>query len=129
MITVRHPDPECNARQARYSRQARYLETCPPEQRRTHELMSGYGNATYRYHNEARQFEPTAQDWVEWLEGLAEPMRTASRGMGFDTCKTILSFTRHVMEKNDVGMEQYVRRLMGEADHAEYRAMLGGGGL
>ena len=123
MITVPHPVPERNASQKRY------LENCPPDQRRQHELMFSYGNATYRYHNGARKSGPTEHDWAERLEGLAEPMRTASRGMGFDTCKTILSFTRYVMEKNDVGMDEYVRRLMGEADHAEYHAMPGGGGL
>ncbi len=121
MIHVKHPAEECNRNQEAL------LASCPPEERRTHELMLSYGNATYRYHNEARKFEPTEQDWAEWLEGLAEPMHTASRGMGFAACRTILSFTRYVMEKNDVGMDEYVRRLMGEADHAEYRAMPGGG--
>ncbi len=123
MIHVKHPGEEYNRNQEAF------LASCPPEERRAHELMLSYGNATYRYHNEARKFEPTEQDWAEWLEGLAEPMRTASRGMGFDTCKTILSFTRYVMEKNDVGMDEYVRRLMGGEVYAEYHAMPGGGGL
>ena len=53
MIHVKHPAEECNRNQEAF------LASCPPEQRRQHELMFSYGNATYRYHNEARKFEPT----------------------------------------------------------------------
>ena len=37
--------------------------------------------------------------------------------------KSILSFSRYVNEKNDVGMEEYVKNLMGE-EYQEYRDLL-----
>ena len=38
---------------------------------------------------------------------------------GFRGCRTILSFTRYVNEKHDIGMEEYVRGLMGEEEYQE----------
>jgi len=32
---------------------------------------------------------------------------------GFEYCKTVLSFTIHVNEKNDIGMDEFVKSLMG----------------
>ncbi|WP_162055797.1 hypothetical protein [Pontibacter pamirensis] len=42
---------------------------------------------------------------------------------GFERCRTVLSFTRYVNEKNDVGQEEYVRGLMGEEEYEEYKAL------
>jgi len=47
-------------------------------------------------------------------------MRKNMAAKGFDYCKTIYPFTRHVMEKNDVGIDEYVQEQMGAEDYAEY---------
>jgi len=46
------------------------------------------------------------------------------RDMGFEKCKTMLPFTRYVMEKNDVGLEEFVKRNMGPRDYAEYKKLI-----
>ena len=117
-MKVKHPKEECN------KQQEQFLAGCPPEHRRLHELIFTYGNITYRYHKDARTVNPTEEDYKEWLEGLPENVRKGMEAMGFEGCKTVLSFTRYVMEKNDIGLEEYVQLHMGAEEYAEYKSML-----
>lgn len=118
MIKVKHPDESCNAMQAAF------LEQCPADQRRFHELFYTYANIVYRYHSGAREFAPTLQEYQEWLEGLPENIRKDMQEKGVDDCKGVLSFTRYVNEKNDVGLEEYIKQHMDPADYAEYRQLV-----
>lgn len=43
---------------------------------------------------------------------------------GFEMCKTILSFTRHVNEMNDVGIDGYIKNLIGEEDFIKFKTAL-----
>lgn len=113
-----HPDPERN----KYQRE--FLEKCPPEERRFHELMFKVGNATYRYHQEVQKFNASEDDWKEWLNGLDEPMKKDMQNKGFDYCKTIFSFTRYVNEKNDLGLEDYLKKNISQKDLDEYHKLL-----
>jgi hypothetical protein len=117
MIKVKHPDPERN------KHQEELLASLPPAMRHYHELMFTYGNITYRYHQEAKNFKPTEEDWQEWIEGLPENMRNAVQKEGFEKCKSILSFTRYVNEKHDVGLDEYVRLHMDVEDYQEWQTM------
>lgn len=113
-----HPDPECN----RY--QAEFLENCSPEKRVIHELIFKIGNATFRYHQQAKRFEPGEADWNEWIEGLEEPVKSAMLEKGFEGCKNILAFTRFVNEKNDVGLDAYLKENLSEEDLSAYNKIL-----
>ncbi|MCC9167878.1 hypothetical protein [Pontibacter harenae] len=104
--------------------QQAFLDACPPEDRRFHELMFTYGNIVYRYHQQSQEFEPSEEDYLEWLEGLPENVQRHMRQLGFEKCRSVLSFTRYVLEKNDVGQEEYVRQHMDSEDYAAYRAMV-----
>lgn len=117
MIKVKHPDEKCN------QAQALFIANCPGEQKRYHELVFCNGNATYQYHKNADEFNPTSQDYKDWLEGLPPNIQKDMIERGFEQCKSILSFSRYVNEKNDVGMEEYVKNLMGE-EYQEYRDLL-----
>jgi hypothetical protein len=118
MIKVKHPDESC------HQRQEAFLASCPADKRRFHELLFTHGNITYRYHQEAKTFKPTEADFKEWLEGLPENMRQDMELKGFKACKGILSFTRYVNEKNDIGLEEYVQLHMDPEDFAEYQNFL-----
>ncbi len=115
MIKVKHPLESCN------QQQAALLMSCPQEQKRYHELMFNYGNAVYRYHNNAEGYLPTELDFNEWLEGLPDNIRKDMERKGFEYCKKVLSFTRYVNEKNDVGLEDFVIQQMGEDLYREYQ--------
>lgn len=118
MIKVKHL-----LEQYRQSQEA-FLAGCPPEERCYHTLLFAYGNSTYRYHQEAQDYTPTEADYQEWLQGLSLAMQPKIREKGFEECRTLLPFTRYVMEKNDVGMEAYVRELMGEEAYAAFKSMV-----
>ncbi|PRY13782.1 hypothetical protein CLV24_105152 [Pontibacter ummariensis] len=117
MIKVKHPLERCNRTQEET------ITKLPEAERRFHELMFSYGNAVYRYHQAAAAHEPSHQDYEEWLEGLPLNIARDMAAKGFVWCRTVLSFTRYVQEKNDVGQEEYVRDLMGEEEFEEYRAL------
>jgi len=118
MIKVKHPDPECN------SNQEELIASLPPEKRHFHELQFCFGNAAYLYHQRGRNSNPTIEDYKEWLEGLPENIRKDMAETGFEKCKGVLSFTRYVNEKNDIGMDEFVTSLMGD-EHEEYKRLAG----
>lgn len=118
MIKVKHPKEEIN------KNQEQFLSSCPLDQRRYHELLFTFGNITYRYHLEAERKKPNVEDYNEWLEGLPENMRKEMESKGFEWCKNVLSFTRYVMEKNDIGLEKYIKLHMATDDYEEYKKMI-----
>ena len=119
MIKTKHPDEAYNRKQEEM------LDTFPPGERRFHELMFSFGNAAYRYHQRSRDYNPTERDYHEWLEGLPDNIREGMKAKGFEQCKTVVPFTRYVMEKNDVGFDEYIRQHMDRDDYEEYNAILG----
>jgi len=119
MITVKHPHEKQN------KKQEEFVEKAPKEMKRYWELLYSYGNCTYRYHKKAQKFNPTESDYKEWLEGLPnESIRKEMEKLGFEKCKLSLPFTRYVMEKNDEGMEAFVKGLMGEEEYKEYKQVV-----
>jgi hypothetical protein len=115
-----HPDPKCN------EYQAVFLAKCSPDQRSLHELIFKVGNATFRYHQQARDFNPNEADWNEWLEGLDDPIKSAMKDKGFEECKSILAFTRYVMEKNDQGLDAYLKENLPPGDLEDYKKLVNG---
>ena len=118
MITVKHLLEE------KQKVQQEFLNQVSEDTLRFHELSFSYGNATYIYHHRASDFKPNLTDWEEWLEGLPSNISNDMRQRGFDNCKTILSFTRYVNEKNDIGLDEFVCSLMGKEEYEEYKSFL-----
>ena len=114
MIHIKHPEPGCNVSQESF------ISAAPVEERRFHELLFTIGNATVIYHNRAQSFDPSKTESLEWLEGLPMNVRVGMEKRGFNECKSILSFTRYVMEKNDIGQEEFIRNLVSDAVYDEY---------
>jgi len=112
-----HPDSDCR------KQQAEFLSSCPSEHRRFNELLFMHGNITYHYHKQAKEFNPTQSDWQEWIEGLDEPMKSYFRKKGFEKSRGVLSFTRYVNEKNDIGLDEFVRQHMNADDYSEFNSI------
>lgn len=109
---MKHPNPDIQ----KY--QAQFLADCPAEQREFHARMFRLGNADYFYHQEASfQQTPTLADYEHWLEGLPENIRQVMQTKGFEECKTALPFTRHVMERRDIGMADWMKKHLSEEDY------------
>jgi len=100
--------------------QAKLLAQLPEEQREEHARLLRFGNAAYVYHRQAKELEPTEADFEEWLGGLPKNIRRDMEIRGFELCKSVLSFSRYVMEKNDIGMEEWMKRNLSEGDYSAY---------
>lgn len=100
--------------------QARMLAELPEEERESHAQLIRFVNAAYIYHKQAEELEPTEADFEEWLEGLPEKMRGDMEMKGFELCKGVFSFSRYVMEKNDIGMEEWMKQNLSEVDYSTY---------
>lgn len=118
MIVTTHPQEAVN------KRQEEFLQKCPKESKRFHELLFSYGNATFRYHDQAKSYQPTETDFQEWIAGLPENIARTMCAKGFEGCKSVLSFTRYVNEKNDNGMEDYIVNVMGVMNYGEYKKLI-----
>ncbi|MFV0233922.1 hypothetical protein OBK30_12785 [Empedobacter falsenii] len=113
MIKVKHPLEDKNIHQEKF------IQNLVGQEREFHELLFSYGNAVYIYHS--LEIEPTLVDYEEWLEGLSHPIKEEMKNRGFENCKTILSFTRYVREKRDIGMEEFVKDKMGDEEYEKYQ--------
>ncbi|WKN46508.1 hypothetical protein [Tunicatimonas pelagia] len=109
---MKHPSPEAR------KNQAEFLRNCPPEQRAFFEQNFRVGNAAYLYHQQALILEePTEEDFQHWLEGLPENIRRNKEAEGFEKCRTHVPFTRHVMERRDIGMDDWMKRNLSDEDY------------
>lgn len=113
MITVKHPLEKYN------TAQENFISNLADEDKEYHSLLFSYGNASYLYHH--LPIEPTLEDYTEWLEGLDENFRKEMQSKGFESCKNILSFTRYVREKRDIGMEDFVIEKMGTEQYRKFK--------
>lgn len=115
MITVKHPLEQCNIAQENF------ISNIADQDKEYHSLLFSYGNASYLYHN--LPIEPAFEDYTEWLEGLNEKIRKDMQSKGFEACKNILSFTRYVREKRDIGMEDFVKEKMGIEQYSKFKEL------
>lgn len=100
--------------------QAKILAELPKEERENTAQLFRFGNAAYIYHTQAKTFNPTQTDFKEWLTGLSEKIRNNMEIIGFALCKDVLSFQRYVLEKNDIGMDEWMKNNLSEDDYNEY---------
>lgn len=109
LIYVKHPDPKLQ------HNQVDTLEKSSPDQFEFLVLFFNFGNASYRYMSLA-QDEATEEDFEDWLEGLPENIRSVFEKEGFEAAKTAFPFRRHVLERRDMGMDEYIQKLLHPAD-------------
>ena len=117
---MKHPDPKCQ------ENQEEFLRNCPPEEREFHARNFRYGNAAYIYHQQANV--PKNKDslklyYEEWLRGLPPQIAADMKEYGLEKCKTMLSFTRYVNERTDVGFDDWMRENLSEDDYAYFKAI------
>lgn len=86
--------------------------------------MFRIGNATFVYHSktQSEEYSPTYEDFLDWLEGLPPNIKRVMEEKGFEGCKTALPFTRHVMERNDIGLDEWMRTNLSNEDYEWWRS-------
>lgn len=106
------------------ARQRAGLLELPEEARPAHAQLFRIGNASVHYH-QAREmgFNPTVDDWREWLAGLPERMRTFMAAEGFEAGKRALPFRRYYLERRDAGLDEFMRQHLSNEDYAAWREL------
>lgn len=57
--------------------------------------------------------------WEEYLEGLPhEGLRRAEKEMGLEKAKSSLPFQRYVLERHDIGMDEFLRQSLIAEDYS-----------
>lgn len=90
--------------------QLKYLGQFEGETRIEMERMLRIGIVASQYHKgDGIKFEPSQQDWEDWLGGLPERAAIIFRKDGFEKGILALPFRRFYMELNDLGLEEYMK--------------------
>lgn len=113
LIYVKHPDVEIQRSQIAF------LEKCPPDEFEFRVLFLNYGNTAYRYMSLSRG-KATVDDFEDWLEGLPHKVQNHFRAEGFEVAKSVLAFQRHVLERRDLGMDEYIQKLLRPEDWVKW---------
>lgn len=106
-----HPDEKIQ------KNQEEFLKKFSGEELEMHSHLFRVGNVSKRYHLRASAFGPTEVDFNEWLEGLPDNIAFDMKKNGFEKCKGILSFTRYVNEKNDIGLDEWMKKHLTKQDY------------
>jgi hypothetical protein len=102
----------------RQEEQEALLESLPNNKREYQSLKFSYDNACYRYYNlSAMEVKLTEEDFDGWLLTLSDILSQAMRRRGFNDCTNMMAFKIYVSENNQVGMDEYVRSLMGDENY------------
>ena len=65
--------------------------------------------------------EATEQDFVDYLEGLPPKIRKYMEYDGLEKCRTHYPFTRFVMERRDLGMDEWMQQHLSEEEFQWYK--------
>ena len=114
-----HPLP--NSTEPYNENQREFLENVEEPQQSFHARLFRIGNVTMCYmNNDEIDFNPTEEDFENWLSGLPENMQNHFRADGLEKSKSALPFRRFYMEYNDIGLDEYMKRLLSPQDY-EYQ--------
>lgn len=113
LLYIRHPDART------HQNQLAFLETLAEPERSEHAQLFRFGNAAMHYYNKEKA-TATEEDYLDWLEGLKEPMLSDMKIRGFEGCKTMIPLLRHALERRDIGINQFVKGLLNQEDFAAW---------
>ena len=116
LLVPRHPDDGCHQSQV----ELLTLEENGEERTRLAQLLR-WGNATYCYYHH-HHIEATEADYLEWLEGLPARPQAAMRALGFEENRDALPLRRYVLEKNDIGLSDFLKVVLSPTDWQDYQA-------
>lgn len=121
LLIPRHPVDEC------HESQLECLAQTPLDERAHLAQLLRFGNATYCYYH-FHETDVTEADYLEWLDGLpvAGGAQAKMRALGFEELRDSLPLRRYVLEKNDIGLSDFLRVLLSPADWQAYQSTLPG---
>lgn len=97
--------------------QLKYLSQFEGETLIEVERMLRIGIVATQYHKgDGIKFEPSWQDWEDWLGGLPERAAVIFSKDGFEKGILALPFKRFYIELNDIGLEEYMTQHLSTED-------------
>lgn len=108
-------------------RQKAYLEKQEEKYRRADELIFSYGNASVLYYKEAKMAisEESFKDYLSALREYGDnKIADHFEAQGFEKSKGAIPYIRYVNEKQDIGMEEFIKEKLGEKLYNEYKSLL-----
>jgi len=103
-------------------KQEAFLKNCPEEERAFHAALFRIGNAAYIYHQLGTgRIENLKLYFEEWVQGLPPSISEDMKRQGFERCQSMLPFTRYVNERNDIGMDQWMKEHLSEEDYKTFK--------
>ncbi len=73
------------------------------------------------YYSQLESKELTESDFNLWIDSLSEPMRSSFKSKGLNECRGVLNFQRFILELQDNGLEEYLKRELTEEDYSYWR--------
>jgi len=107
LLYIRHPDEKI------HTNQVKLLGAMSDPGKSEHAQLFRLGNAAMHYYHKT---EPTEEDFVDWLLGLPDNIKKHMTAKGYQGCKSALPLQRHALERRDVGMDQFIRKLLNDHD-------------
>ncbi|MDR2916183.1 MAG: hypothetical protein LBV74_15385 [Tannerella sp.] len=101
------------------------MRNCPENEKEFHARIFRIGNAAYIYHQLATSTtnnETLKVYYQEWLEGLPANIKADMETKEFDQCKNMFPFTRYVNERNDIGMNEWMKEHLSEEYYKDYKS-------
>jgi len=101
-----------------------FLNQCPLADREFHATLFRIGNVSFKYHQQAYNTSDKMLKayYDEWLEGLPSNIKESMKKHGFERCKSMLPFTRYVNERNDTGMDKWMKERLSEEDYQIWKS-------
>ena len=114
---MKHPDPEIQ------KNQDNILSQFPESEREYHASFFRICNAACIYHQlPNRHTNQTLKSYYyEWLDGLPATLMQKMKSQGFHGCKDMLPFLRYVNERNDIGMDEFMKAHLSEEDYNSFK--------
>ncbi len=104
--------------------QKKFLDKLSEKEKIWHSRLFRIGNATYIYHNKSIDFEPTEELFKEWISNMENrKIALIMEQKGFEESKRALPFTRYVMEKNDIGYDQFLKENLSDEDYQYHKSL------
>jgi len=114
LLYIRHSFDE------QHNNQIEALKNFPDHMKEPMAQTFRFGNASYRYYQEP-DFDPTKEDYEEWLTGLPENIRISEMQRGYQACRGSLPLRRYSLERRDIGMSEYLKKVLNEKDWEDHQ--------
>jgi hypothetical protein len=82
-------------------------------------LLARINRAVLSYYAQSDQFK-TEINFYLWLPTLKESLREYFRQKGFEDSKNSIPFMRHILELNDIGMDEHMKANLSKEDYATW---------